>query len=81
VYDVAHARGLRIPEDLSVIGYNDATMSRDVVPALTTVTYPTMELARRAMDACVGESKLESAQVVIPCELIVRKSVVAPKKR
>ncbi len=80
VYDVAHARGLNVPTDLSVVGFADVAMSRDVDPPLTTVNYSTAELARRAIEACVGDAKLETAQVVIPCELIVRKSVANPRK-
>ena len=80
VYDVVHSRGMRIPEDLSVVGYDDAATSRDVVPALTTVTYPTAELARRAIEACIGDVEPDRAQVVIPCKLIVRESVAAPRK-
>jgi LacI family transcriptional regulator len=81
VYDVARARELRIPEDLSVIGFNDMAASRDVSPALTTVSYPTSELARRAIEACVSAEMPGTAQVVIPCELIVRRSVGAPRAR
>jgi LacI family transcriptional regulator len=75
VYDVARERGLSIPADLSVVGYDDTTMSRDVTPALTTVTYPNGELARRAMESCLSDAAPEAAELSIPCELIVRKSV------
>lgn len=75
VYDVAHKRGLSIPNDLSVVGYDDTTLSRDVSPSLTTVIYPNSELARRAMEACLDDAPLEAAQHLIPCELIVRNSV------
>ncbi|MGB6986587.1 MAG: LacI family DNA-binding transcriptional regulator [Candidatus Aquilonibacter sp.] len=75
VYDVAHKRGLSIPEDLSVVGYDDTTLSRDVAPALTTVIYPNSELARRAMEACLADAPPEATQLLIPCDLIVRKSV------
>jgi LacI family transcriptional regulator len=81
VYDAARNRGLRVPDDLSVIGYNDAPVARDVVPPLTTVTYPTTELARRAIEACIGDAPLAAAEVLIPCELIVRKSVGPPRTR
>jgi LacI family transcriptional regulator len=81
VYDTARNRGLRIPVDLSVIGYGDSAIAHDVSPALTTVTYPAAELARRAIEACVGDATLEPAEVLVPCELIVRKSVAAPRTR
>jgi LacI family transcriptional regulator len=74
-YDVAHKRGLSIPDDLSVVGYDDTTVARDVTPPLTTIRYPNSELARRAMEACLSDVPLEPAKLLIPCELIVRKSV------
>jgi LacI family transcriptional regulator len=79
VYEAATAHGLRIPADLSVIGYNDVAMARVLSPPLTTVSYPTAELARSAVEACVGDEALERTQVVLPSELIVRKSVAAPR--
>jgi LacI family transcriptional regulator len=75
VYHVARERGLSIPSDLSVVGYDDTTIARDVTPPLTTVMYPNGELARRAMEACLIEDALEATRLLIPCELIVRNSV------
>ncbi len=75
IYDVAHERGLSIPSDLSVVGYDDTTISQDVSPPLTTVHYPNYELAHLAMEACLSEAPLEAAQLSVPCELIVRNSV------
>jgi LacI family transcriptional regulator len=81
VYEAATAHGLRIPADLSVIGYNDVAMARLLSPPLTTVSYPTSDLARGAVEACVGDVALERMQVVLASELIVRKSVAAPRSR
>ena len=75
VYEVARERGLSIPDDLSVVGYDDTTIARDLTPAMTTVMYPNSELARRAIEACLSDAPLEATQLLIPCELIVRKSV------
>lgn len=80
VYEAAMAHGLRIPSDLSVIGYNDTAMARVLSPPLTTVSYPTAELARGAVEACVSDIPLEKASILIPSELIVRKSVAAPRR-
>jgi LacI family transcriptional regulator len=41
--------GVSIPEDISIVGYNDEPTSLDVVPALTTVHIPHVELGRTAM--------------------------------
>ncbi len=46
---VAHKMGLRIPEDVSVVGFDDAPISSAVWPALTTVRQPYLEMARRSI--------------------------------
>jgi LacI family transcriptional regulator len=75
VYDVARRRGIAIPAELSVVGYDDTASARDFTPALTSVFYPAAELARRAIEACLTETAPEPAQVSVPCELVVRNSV------
>jgi LacI family transcriptional regulator len=81
VYDVARDRGMAIPDQLSVVGYDDTASARDVTPPLTSIVYPTAELARRAIEACLAETAHEPAQVLLPCELVVRKSVAHLKVR
>jgi LacI family transcriptional regulator len=80
VYESAQAHGMRIPQDLSVIGYNDVSIARVLSPALTTVRYPAVEMARGAVEACVSDAPLDSAHIVVPSELIVRKSVGSPRR-
>jgi len=81
VYDEARSRGLLIPRDLSVVGYNDVAFSRDVTPPLTTVRYPFDELARRAIEACVADEPLSTDEVVLKAELRARGSISEPKAR
>jgi LacI family transcriptional regulator len=45
VYDAAHARGLRIPDDLSVVGFDDVDMCEWMSPRLTTVRQPLAQMA------------------------------------
>ncbi|GII57655.1 LacI family transcriptional regulator [Planotetraspora thailandica] len=49
VYDEAHARGLRIPEDLSVVGFDDTEMCEWMSPQLTTVRQPLAQMAALAI--------------------------------
>jgi LacI family transcriptional regulator len=44
----AHDRGLRLPEELSIIGFDDAPISRYVYPKLSTVHYPIADMSRMA---------------------------------
>lgn len=48
VYDVARQRGIRIPEELSVVGYDDIPLAEWVSPRLTTVRQPLEEMGRQA---------------------------------
>jgi LacI family transcriptional regulator len=45
----AHERGLRVPQDLSLCGFDDSDLSRAAVPALTTVRQPLEEMGRMAV--------------------------------
>lgn len=55
VYSWTKDRGLRIPEDLSVIGYDDILLARFLTPPLTTMHAPNFEMAKRAADSAFNE--------------------------
>jgi LacI family transcriptional regulator len=70
-------RGLRCPEDVSVIGYDDAPLVSHIDPPLSTIELPGQEIGRRAGDMVLGmfddpDSVPES--VVLPARLIARAS-------
>lgn len=48
VIHVAHERGMRLPQDLSVCGFDDTPISRQLFPLLTTIHQPTDEMGRLA---------------------------------
>jgi LacI family transcriptional regulator len=82
---IAAARdaGLRVPDDLSVVGYNDLFPAGRARPALTTVRVPLQEMGRRAaellfdrLDGAVDAAT--PAHVVLPVELVVRASTAPP---
>lgn len=82
---VAHKMGLRIPEDVSVVGFDDAPISSAVWPALTTVRQPYLEMARRSLsllNAAHGPVEASESQQrhLIAHEIIEREST-APLKR
>jgi len=76
----AAAAGLRVPEDLSIVGCNDQALARDLTPALTTVHFPLRELGATALrhfrrvDA--GE-QVDDPHYVLPVSLVERQSVRA----
>ncbi|WP_460531346.1 LacI family DNA-binding transcriptional regulator [Flindersiella endophytica] len=73
--------GLRIPEDLSLVGFDDNPSSTDVRPALTTVKQPFREMGRHAAELLLaeveagGEPNKQADNIVrMPTELVVRAS-------
>lgn len=60
VYTAAKQAGLRIPEDLSVIGVDDPPSAEHLSPALTTFRQPLAELGRRAVELVVARSRGET---------------------
>ncbi len=77
VKEAARERGLRIPEDLSVVGFDDTHLAQMASPPLTTVRQPLREMGRVALRTALrlaaGE-KIESHHVELATELIVRGS-------
>ena len=53
IYDMLKERGLRIPEDISVVGFDDVQMCDWVEPKLTSVRSPKQELGKRAVDMLI----------------------------
>ena len=77
VVEAARARGLHIPEDLSVVGFDDTQVARFLSPPLTTVRQPLREMGavalRTALRLATGET-IDSHHVELATELIVRSS-------
>ncbi|MEV3948966.1 LacI family DNA-binding transcriptional regulator [Streptomyces halstedii] len=72
--------GLRIPEDVSVAGFDDLPFSVDAVPALTTVRLPLAEAGARAGRLAMGKEKPPAGGITtIEAELMVRGSTAAPR--
>jgi LacI family transcriptional regulator, repressor for deo operon, udp, cdd, tsx, nupC, and nupG len=78
--------GVRVPEDVSVIGYDDSPVAEFLLPSLATVRQPVAALGHQAaeliVDMITNRSMGPDAPIVIPCELILRDSVrLAPTAR
>lgn len=77
VYDAIKHRGMRVPEDISVIGFDDIFQASQVFPPLTTVRQPAAEMgaagARLLLSVIQGlEPVME--HIELPTELIIRAS-------
>ncbi|WP_030691899.1 LacI family DNA-binding transcriptional regulator [Streptomyces globisporus] len=75
VLKVARRLGLRVPEDLSVTGFDDLALATAVEPELTTVRLPAEEFGRRGMEALLAVLAGEPAPpVTLPVALVRRGS-------
>ena len=78
-------QGLRIPEDIAIVGFDDVYLATAIWPSLTTVRQPYLEMARRAISllAHMREKTSESdvqLRHVLPYSIIERESSsLAPK--
>jgi DNA-binding LacI/PurR family transcriptional regulator len=70
--------GLRIPEDIAIVGYDDVPLARHTSPGLTTVRQPTREqghLAAEFLLRRIGNDPLAPrAEKILECELVIRES-------
>jgi LacI family transcriptional regulator, xylobiose transport system transcriptional regulator len=82
LYEAARELGLRIPEDLSVVGFDDLPVARWVGPPLTTVRQPLTEMAEAAaklvLDLGRAEGTPAATRVELATSLVVRASTGAP---
>ena len=70
-------RGLRVPADLSIAGFDDIDLSRATTPMLTTVRQPLLELGRMAVTLLmrlIERHELEALHIELATELVVRAS-------
>jgi LacI family transcriptional regulator len=84
---VAHRRGLDVPHDLSVVGFDDTPIGMTVWPELTTIHQPIADMAESAIDLLLrsirrkdGETRVVVDQVVAHV-LVKRDSVAPPPKK
>jgi LacI family transcriptional regulator len=76
-YDACHELGLRIPDDISVVGFDDALGGELVWPHLTTVRQPLVEMGRHAVRTCVAAARTDrppAPPVELTTTLVVRGS-------
>ena len=78
----ARKRGLRVPEDLSVVGFDDSEQAGIVTPALTTVRQPLAEMGRMAVSLLLRlleNQRVEGLNVELQTRLVVRDSTARPQ--
>ena len=77
---VAHRNGLRVPEDLSVVGFDDTTLATSIWPALTTIRQPIAQMAEAATTLLLKRLRVRALaddpgiEQVLDYELVLRES-------
>ena len=79
VLAVAHDRGIDLPGQLSVVGFDDTTLARSVWPPLTTIHQPMFDLAHTATDILIGGGDISHRR--LPHTLVERASVAPPLRK
>ena len=76
IIEAAKAHGLRVPEDLAVMGFDDLEASSLIAPALTTVRQPIVEKGRKAAEILMTmlQGNKRCDHVVLPVAMMVRES-------
>jgi hypothetical protein len=75
------AAGLRVPQDVSVVGYDDITSSHSSRVALTTVAQPSVEMGQTAVNLLIERAqagRTEARHIVLPPRLVVRGTTAPP---
>jgi len=73
----AHRAGIRVPQDISLIGFDDIELARFSSPALSTIAQPKHRIGVTAVDMVLERiqgGRVEPRQVILQPELIVRNS-------
>jgi LacI family transcriptional regulator len=78
----ARSRGLRVPEDVSIVGFDDVEHATIVTPALTTVRQPLAEMGRTAvslLNRLLADQHFETLHLELATRLVLRESTAPPR--
>jgi LacI family transcriptional regulator len=84
-YDAARDLGLGVPEDLSIVGFDDEDLAAYLAPQLSTVLLPHDEMARWAVGALLDSNEgiaahRQTQKIKIECPFVARGSVAPPRQ-
>lgn len=85
VMHAAYRRGMKLPHDLSVVGFDDSEIARTMWPQLTTIHQPLIEMAEAATERLVQMLRPNDHKAAtkpnkqrFKCDLVIRESAVSP---
>lgn len=74
------ARGIAVPDQMSVVGFDDIPITRDVTPALSTVRVPMVEMGARVMELALEPGGSDLRVEHVPTEVVLRGSTGKPRE-
>lgn len=83
-YRVLYERNIRIPDQMSVIGFDDVMYTAQMAPPLTTIHQPLQEIGRMAANMLlriIAGQQLESNHVELSTSLVIRESCAPPREK
>ena len=79
VYKAAHKIGLSVPEDVSVVGFDDSPIASRLWPSLSTVRLPIRDMGLHAAAMLLADTAKPASAPVITPHLVIRESCQPPK--
>lgn len=83
--EVFQSEGIRVPDDVSIIGFDDIGPLHLFAPPLTAIRQPVRALGQRALSLLLEtnwqERELQATEEILPVEIVVRKSVAPPSRQ
>jgi LacI family transcriptional regulator len=81
-YQALAERGLSVPGDVSVVGYDDREIAQFMRPGLTTVVLPHVEMGTQAAETLIEGLRPggRQPQIKVECPLVERASVGPPRR-
>lgn len=79
-----HAAGLRVPENISLVGFDDIPLASYTTPTLTTVRMSARDVGSTAFQALfslIGQEHIEGDVYQVPTQLVIRESTAKPRKK
>jgi LacI family transcriptional regulator len=77
VMRVALRLGIRVPDDVSVAGFDDVPLAQQIFPSLTTINQPLTAMAHRATEMLIGSLRSKTTNgtsEVVKSKLVLRES-------
>jgi LacI family transcriptional regulator, repressor for deo operon, udp, cdd, tsx, nupC, and nupG len=83
VMEHARQRGLDIPNDLSIVGFDDIRFSQHLTPPLTTINQPMLDIGKEAVRlllTVIRDNTIKPRSVTLAHRLVIRESTAAPRR-